>query len=194
MMMLSLWECRSRRKGNGQSAKWYVAINLTRPFAGKRPDVQAQENERRLFTAGKDSGVSTHIVIPPIVYGQSRTFGNPLSIQIVGLCKAMLKYGKAIVIPGTDDLPQEYAICHVEDIAAMYIALIKRVVRGRPADSGLYFAENGVIEWSKLSSKFAEGLNLPVEVTEATPEMMKELVGVLGVQDETWVRPWIGGR
>lgn len=106
----------------------------------------------------------------------------------------MLKYGKPIVIPGTDDLPQEYAICHVEDIAAMYIALIKRVVRGHPADSGLYFAENGVIEWSKLSSKFAEGLNLPGEATEATPDMLKELVDVLGVQDETWVRPWIGGR
>lgn len=143
---------------------------------------------------GKEAGVSTHIVIPPIVYGQSRTFGNPISIQIVGLCKAMLKYGKPVVIPGTDFQPQTYAICHVEDVASMYIAILRRAVKGEPAASGLYFAENGSADWAKLSREFAKGLNLPDELVEATPEMMKALVPVLGVEDETWVRPWIGGR
>jgi hypothetical protein len=76
----------------------------------------------------------------------------------------------------------------------MYIAILRRAVKGERAVSGLYFAENGSADWAKLSRKFAKGLNLPNELVEATPEMMKDLMSILGVEDETWVRPWIGGR
>jgi nucleoside-diphosphate-sugar epimerase len=176
--------------GYQQGGEYLPTLILGKRFTRR----QAQENARQLLASGKAASVATHIVIPPIVYGQSRTFGNPISIQIVGLCKVMLHYGKPVVIPGTDKQPQIYAICHVEDIAGMYVALIRKTLTGESARSGLYFAESGVVEWEKLATRFAAGLNLPEEIMEATPEMMRDMAKILGVQDETWVRPWIGGR
>jgi hypothetical protein len=63
----------------------------------------------------------------------------------------MLHFGKPIVIPGVNDLPQTYAICHVKDIASMYVTCIRQSVTGTSAPSGVHFADHGVEDWRELA-------------------------------------------
>ena len=153
---------------------------------------QAQANHRKIQDAAQSRGIACHVVIPPIVYGQSRAFGNVISIQNVALVRLIQHCQQAAYIPSVDDLEQTYAICHIADLAALYITLLKK--SHHKASNGFYFAESGVVAWTRLASEFAKGLALPTDPVAFDATKFDDLVPVLGVPDASFVRPWVGGR
>jgi hypothetical protein len=128
--------------------------------------------------------------------GKSRTFGNPLSRQIVDTVKVAIKLGKLArpsPEPRSKDLPQTYALSHVEDCAAVYRLLIEKAWRDEPVDSGFYFTENGVLEWDGLYKRFTAGLGLNQRIDDATEEEQVQMAQVLG-QKTDLLRVQFAGR
>lgn len=63
----------------------------------------------------------------------------------------------------------------------MYLSIIGGTFTGQGPKSGVYFAENGTVEWTKLAKLFAAGLNIPGDVVIADNAMIIEMVEVLGL-------------
>ncbi|WVQ85491.1 hypothetical protein IAT38_007656 [Cryptococcus sp. DSM 104549] len=161
------------------------------------PMAQAVSNEyAKIFEAGKKAGVAVHIVVPPMVYGKSRTFGNPISIQIVALVKIALATSHLYRLPPsitfTGSLPQTWALCHVADVASGYRVLLENVLEGK-APEGVYFTENGTFAWEQLSDGILKALGLEQGVVGATELDVERIAEALKI-DKGMVALQTGGR
>ncbi|ORY27063.1 hypothetical protein BCR39DRAFT_539076 [Naematelia encephala] len=148
----------------------------------------AKESYPLILETGKKLHVHTHIVVPPMVYGKSRTFGNQLSKQIVELVKIAKTTGKLWTIPQTQpslgSLAQIWALCHIHDCASGYLALLDSILANKYAPDGIYFEENGKFAWEELSKGILRGLGLEEKMDVAGQEEMVRIADILGTEVE----------
>lgn len=71
--------------------------------------------------------------------------------------------------------------------------MLDHAVDGKKVDSGVYFAENGYFSWKKLCEGVLKGLNLPLDMPEATQEDFETMAKVLNCRVEE-VAAQISGR
>ncbi|CAI6014197.1 unnamed protein product [Clonostachys chloroleuca] len=92
---------------------------------------------------GERAGMSTYIVIPPIIHGIGRgefnkfTFQLPIMVQAAKKCSSVAMIGEGTSI---------YDHVHVEDIASLLNTLLARIHDGQDIPSGkrgIYFCESG---------------------------------------------------
>jgi len=159
------------------------------------------ESYATILESGKKNGVHTHIVVPPMVLsvhlsssnaqgltggfsGNSRTFGNTSSKQIVELVKIAKSTSHLYSIPTStsDSLPQTWAFCHVEDCAAADLLLLDQAMANSPDADGIYFTENGSFSWEELPKRILRGLGMDEEIRPSGEAEMRKMGDVLGVE------------
>ncbi|WOO83987.1 uncharacterized protein LOC62_05G007503 [Vanrija pseudolonga] len=126
---------------------------------------------------GAKVGVKVHNVLSPTIFGRSHTFGpQTLSIHLVRLVQIAKATGHLWRWPST----ATFALCHIEDLGALYVQLLKRP----DAPAGFYFAENGSFEWTKLSKVILHDLELDETVKPATEIDFDAAAAAIGVKPE----------
>lgn len=137
--------------------------------------------------------------------GPSRTFGNPISIQVVAVVRLALGLRTLYTIPPSPaltahspPLPQTWALCHIADSAAGYAAVLRAAAEGGLADKGLYFEENGTFAWADMYKQVLQSLGLSTadvgkELPVAGEAELKRSAQVLGVEPD-WVAFELAGR
>jgi hypothetical protein len=92
---------------------------------------------------GEKAGVSTYIVIPPIIHGTGRGEFNKFTFQLPIMVEAAKQCGYVAMIgEGTS----VYNHVHIEDIASLLNTLLARIHDGQEIPSGkrgIYFCESG---------------------------------------------------
>lgn len=112
--------------------------------------------------------------------GRGRGFGNKISIQTVAIVKAALACKRvykvdeghpvriflaaSIAVPDSLDnrhLLQTWPVCHVDDTAELYIAILRAILEGQNpphGKQGYYLASPGSIAWDDLYHGMAKRL------------------------------------
>ncbi|KAK7397880.1 hypothetical protein QQX98_012748 [Neonectria punicea] len=151
-------------------------------LAGAYTDKPLLDNDPNLYTAQKEQraphallqkavdtnniviglaetlGVRSYIVVPCIVYGKGRGFGNPVSIQTVAIVKAAKEAKKVYKVD--NDLPT-WPVSHVEDTASLYIKILRKILAEEDIDygsNGYYLAASGSVAWDDLYEAMAKSL------------------------------------
>ncbi|CAH0046121.1 unnamed protein product [Clonostachys solani] len=122
---------------------------------------------------GERAGVSTYIVIPPIIHGTGRGEFNKFTFQLPVMVNAAKKCGYVGMIGEGTSI---YNHVHVEDIASLLNTLLARIHDGQEIPSGkrgIYFflKERGVIESDEVKS-----LDLPAVADLYMPGLPHTLV------------------
>lgn len=139
---------------------------------------------------------SSRILTHSTSSGVSKTYGNRISIQIVENVRVIRQFGIAYSVPAPSsepDLPQDWALCHVEDCAGLYLVLIRHFLNGSPAEAGVYFAENGVFSWDLLSKCLLRGLGYDETVKVAGPAEIEKMATAIN-KPASLVRLTLAGR
>lgn len=157
---------------------------------------------------GDATGVEAFIVIPPMVYGKGRGFGNKISIQFVALVRVGRGTGSMYKLaddphvgpfPLCDDeielilCSQDWPMCHLEDLVSLYTTLIAAIIADKrtPCNtaSGYYLAENSLFNWNALSRSIALALHARKLVADPTlveigEKELEKMAGALGCPKE----------
>lgn len=93
----------------------------------------------------QNSIVKTALVVPPIIYGQSRGPVNQRSIQIPGLANATLKRQRGLQIGSGQS---RWGNIHIADLSRIFLRLVEKAVEGDEDSNvwganGLYFTGVG---------------------------------------------------
>ncbi|KAK0203392.1 NAD-P-binding protein [Desarmillaria ectypa] len=104
---------------------------------------------------GDELGVRTYIYVPPMVYGPSEGFGNKISIQIVGIVQIGLALKRVYQVAGDTD---EWPLCHLKDITALYMALVNAILEGKDVPHGIAasLAKRGLVDDATVIKPSAE--------------------------------------
>lgn len=94
----------------------------------------------------------------PLIYGFGIGLFGKLSIQISTLIRSAIKIGQVEVIGDGSGI---WDFVHMEDLAALYEIVVKRILAGEPVPSGeqgIIFSGTGRFAWLGLSKRLAEAL------------------------------------
>jgi nucleoside-diphosphate-sugar epimerase len=134
---------------------------------------------------GLEHDVETHIVMAPHIFGVGTGSFNRFTFPVNMMMKGAKSIGKGFVIgEGT----AVWSRIHVEDLAELYIVLLKAVLDGKSIPSGkkgVYFAESGSAPHLEMSTKIAKagkelGLLPSAEVEHVDLETGAKLFGGWG--------------
>lgn len=136
--------------------------------------------------SGLELGVETYIVMAPHIFGVGTGSFNRFTFPVNMMMNGAKAHGKGFVI-GTGDAVWSHI--HVEDLADLYLVLLKRVVDGETIASGkkgIYFAESGSnsqMEISQMVAKAGKDLGLlpSDEVEHVDLETGAKLFGGWGI-------------
>ncbi len=128
----------------------------------------------------------------------SKTYGNSISIQVGQIVRIINSLDKAYPVsppPLELNIPQEWALCHVGDVANLYLSVLRRNLfeTSTPAKPGIYFAENGVFSWDEPPKKLLAGLEMQGDLTRSGEKDIEGMSKVLGVRPAV-VRVQLAGR
>lgn len=130
----------------------------------------------------------------PKTRGPSRSLGNPLSIQVPALVKIASKMGKLFLFfDERDGGKQEWTQCHIRDTTALYKLIVDKIFSNETIESGVYFAENGFLEWKPLYELVTDALGLPKALAEPSQEDVNQMARILFVRTDV-VAAQISGR
>jgi nucleoside-diphosphate-sugar epimerase len=108
------------------------------------------------LAVGKETGVSTHIITIPMLFG----FGTGLFRKLLGqlpiLMGEALRAKQVWIVGDAVGVKQHI---HVEDSAAVYELVLRRVLEGLDATSGeegIIFVENGSHSWNEAGEALAK--------------------------------------
>lgn len=105
---------------------------------------------------GVETGVKTFVIMAPDIFGLGTGPVNRYSIQVPAMMAAALKSGYVGVI-GEGETRWDHV--HVEDVADLYLILLKAVLSGKhipEGKRGIYFAESGNHSHRERSAKLAK--------------------------------------
>ncbi|KAL3465083.1 hypothetical protein BJX64DRAFT_253741 [Aspergillus heterothallicus] len=142
-----------------------------------------------VISVGQETGVSTHIVTIPMLFGFGTGFFRKLSGQLPILMGEALR-GKQMWIVG-DGIGVKQHI-HIQDAAAVYELVLRRVLEGQDLPSGedgIIFVENGQHSWNEAGEAIAKaGKELGVLDTEQVKRLtLEEAAKTLGIEDINYV-------
>lgn len=122
---------------------------------------QAQEEympraaDLAVVEGGLEHGVETHIVMAPHIFGVGTGSFNRFTFPVNMIVKGAQALGKGFVI---GDGTAAWSHVHVQDLADLYLVLLRRVVEGESIPSGkkgIYFAESGLNSQLEMAEKVA---------------------------------------
>ncbi|UNI18440.1 hypothetical protein JDV02_004708 [Purpureocillium takamizusanense] len=103
--------------------------------------------------------VNTALVFPGIIYGPGQGPGNQRSIQIPSLADAVLKRGRGVQVGRG---LSRWANVHVQDVGALFVALVEKAIAPRAAKdaqlwntNGLYLTGVGEMPFKEISRAVA---------------------------------------
>jgi len=105
---------------------------------------------------GRETGIKTYILMPPVVYGLGSGPFNKSSIPIPTIIQAALKSRQVEVI-GDGSAVMDYV--HIADLASLYVLVLTRVLEGTDMPSGergIYFCATGSYTWKQLSTRIGK--------------------------------------
>ncbi|KAL9054423.1 MAG: hypothetical protein Q9162_004145 [Coniocarpon cinnabarinum] len=120
-----------------------------------------------------DQKVKTAIVCPPLIYGQSRGTGNPRSIQLPSLARAMIESKQVFQVGKGQSL---WSAIHVQDLSNVFLLLAEAAARGGGTASwnehGYYFtvSDEADFKWGDASTALGQILRDKGVVFHATPQ------------------------
>lgn len=142
-----------------------------------------------VLSVGQETGVSTHIITIPMLFGFGTGFFRKLSGQLpILMGEALLE--KQMWIVGNGKGVKQHV--HIEDAAAVYELVLRRVLEGLDVPSGkngIIFVENGQHSWNEAAGAIARaGKKLGVLDTEQVKRLtLEEAAQALGTEDINYV-------
>ncbi|MCJ1329775.1 hypothetical protein MMC10_006455 [Thelotrema lepadinum] len=103
-------------------------------------------------------GVTSFVVIPPLVYGQGSGEWNKLSVVLPPLVKASISRKQVYKFPGDSKVSG----VHITDLIALYGRLVDKIIRKETLPSGkegYYFALAHDIVWRETLDRLVAALN-----------------------------------
>jgi|SRR5688572_1228166 nucleoside-diphosphate-sugar epimerase len=104
---------------------------------------------------GLEHGVETYIVMAPHIFGVGTGSFNRFTFPVNMMLQGAKSLGKGYVI---GDGSAVWSHIHVQDLADLYLVLLKRVADGETIPSGkkgIYFAESGLNSQLDIAEKVA---------------------------------------
>ncbi|WWC99942.1 hypothetical protein V866_006851 [Kwoniella sp. B9012] len=105
-----------------------------------------------VLSTGDDLHIASYVVVPGIVYGEGRGFGNKISIQTRDVVRCAKLDGKVYDLNDTDD--DTWVFSSVDDIADLYLIILRSLIRGVDIPhgkmGGFYFSCAGLVHWKDL--------------------------------------------
>ncbi|KAL3443702.1 hypothetical protein BJX65DRAFT_320478 [Aspergillus insuetus] len=142
-----------------------------------------------VLAVGKNTGVSTHIITIPMLFGFGTGFFRKLSGQLPILMGEALRAKQVWIVGDGVGVKQHI---HVEDAAAVYELVSRRVLEGLDVPSGeegIIFVENGSHSWNEAGEALAKaGKKLGVLDTEQVKRLtLQEAAKTLDIDDINYV-------
>ncbi|KAI9905070.1 hypothetical protein N3K66_001599 [Trichothecium roseum] len=139
---------------------------------------KAVETNNKIIEASESAGVRSYVFVPCIVYGESRGFGNKISIQTVAIIKAAKALRRVYKI---EEGRPEWPVSHVSDTTALYLAILRGILAGDDdavghGKRGYYLASSGPVAWDDIYASIAKGLHERGLVDDASVELASEEV------------------
>ncbi|KAK4695871.1 hypothetical protein P7C71_g1958, partial [Lecanoromycetidae sp. Uapishka_2] len=151
--------------------------NEKQPYAQRQTDLT-------VIQEGLETGVKTHIIMSPLIFGLGTGYFHKLSIQVPGIIRAAIKSEQVEVIGDGKGI---WDHVHVEDLAMLYEVLVVRILAGQEVTSGergIYFSANGTHSWRELAEGLADSMHtLGVSKTEQ----------IKSISLEEAAQKWAGG-
>ncbi|RFU29850.1 hypothetical protein B7463_g6514, partial [Scytalidium lignicola] len=109
---------------------------------------------------GLATGVKTHIIMSPTIYGPGRGLFNRLSIQIPTVIRASIRDGVTGVI---GEGKEQWDYVHIDDLIPLYELILSKIISGNESEipfgeRGIIFSATGVFSWRELSQGVADAL------------------------------------
>ncbi|KAL2785960.1 hypothetical protein BJX66DRAFT_342579 [Aspergillus keveii] len=157
-------------------------LNEASPYAQRTTDLT-------VLAVGKEAGVNTHIITIPMLFGFGTGFFRKLSGQLPILMDEALRARQVWIVGDGVGVKQHI---HVEDAAAVYELVLKRVLEGLDVPSGkegIMFVENGSHSWNEAGEALAKaGKSLGALDTEQVKRLtLEEAAKTLGIDDINYV-------
>ncbi|KAK6344580.1 hypothetical protein TWF718_006540 [Orbilia javanica] len=143
----------------------------------------------KVVELGKEKGVSTYVIVPPTIYGQTPAIIPRLSIQLPPLIRTAIQTKKAYYIGSGDAV---WSNVHITDLASFYELIIRCALSGvaKSGYEGIYFASNGEKSWKDVAYAVKEAVETlegwdggKVGLESWTVEDAAGIEGVDGVRD-----------
>ncbi|RLL99782.1 hypothetical protein CFD26_106916 [Aspergillus turcosus] len=153
-------------------------INL--PMTALHRDV-----DNAVITCGKEYGVPTAILCPPMIHGVGTGPGKKRSIQVPFLIEAIVQRGRAFTVGEGNN---RWDHVHVEDLARAFVLMVEEATKPNGGAAtwgpeGYYFVEAGEFAWKEVASQLAEILHSQGKITTSD-------VDQLPVDEATKFHPW----
>jgi nucleoside-diphosphate-sugar epimerase len=135
-----------------------------------------------VIDTGREVGVTTYLIMSPLIYGIGSGFFNKLSIQIPLLTRVAIAQKQAIVI-GKGDAVWNHV--HIADLVGLYVRFVEKILAGETAalpsnEKGIYFSATGEQTWQEVSEAVAKaGLALGALNTADVKSVSVEEAGKL---------------
>ncbi|KAK3935082.1 hypothetical protein QBC46DRAFT_398396 [Diplogelasinospora grovesii] len=116
-----------------------------------REPYSQRTSDLTVIELGKALGVTTHIIMSPMVYGPGLGFFNTRSIQGPTMVKATIANGAAQYIGDGNGV---WDHVHISDVAKLYELVVGKIAAGEKIPSGeqgVYFASNGQHSWKEAA-------------------------------------------
>lgn len=109
---------------------------------------------------GLATGVKTHIIMSPTIYGLGTGSFNRLSIQIPTIIRGSIKNKEVGVVGEGKEL---WGYVHIEDLGPLYELILSKIITGGEAEvpfgeKGLIFSATGHFSWREASQGVADAL------------------------------------
>ncbi|KAL3472702.1 hypothetical protein BJX99DRAFT_210491 [Aspergillus californicus] len=142
-----------------------------------------------VLSVGQETGVSTHIITIPMLFGFGTGFFRKLSGQLPILMGEALREKQMWIVGDGKGIKQHV---HIEDAAAVYELVLQRVLAGLDVlsgEDGIIFVENGQHSWNEAGEAIARaGKKLGVLNTEQVKRLhLAEAARTLGTEDINYV-------
>ncbi|KAL2834026.1 hypothetical protein BJY01DRAFT_224755 [Aspergillus pseudoustus] len=169
-------------KATAQVVSTLRHLNEQTPYAQRTTDLA-------VLSVGKETGVRTHIITMPMLFGFGTGFFRKLTGQLPILMGEALREKQMWIVGDGTGVKQHV---HIEDGAAVYELVLRRVFEGLEVPSGeegVIFVENGEHRWNEAGEAIAEvGRRLGVLDTEQVRRLSLEEAGkALGIEDINYV-------
>ena len=185
------------------SGAW-VEADADREFDDARDDIYGYERMREalhpylaratelgLVDAGRELGVTTVVMMPPLVFGVGTGLFNKISVQIPTYIRGALSHGRAVVVGDGNGVMDHV---HVEDLAELYtIAVLDVLDNGGKSlptgKEGIIFSGNGRHTWMEVAQGVADVLYEEGKIRERQVESVglaegTEILHLLGWRDD----------
>ncbi|KAF7190608.1 hypothetical protein HII31_07767 [Pseudocercospora fuligena] len=182
---------------------FFVLFNLSNQQAGDVADAPTYrplyDNDPNLYELQKGQKPK-HKELQIVIYGESRGFGNKISIQTIDIVFAAKAVGKVHKFrEGFNYWP----VCHIEDNTSLYISILRAILGGQNPDhgkNGYYLASPGRVNWNDIYGAMAAALAkheiVPRDQALALPsdDTLGRIAEALGQAEKTSVEVTISGN